>query len=87
MQAYVRKQAECLLDIQSSSDSYPASLSQLRCYNIEIAALCLCYTRSSPHTIEVVQSLNMQDGTVYQDALPPTAYDELLVSDCSVAMF
>ena len=87
MQAYVRKQAQCLLDIQGGrSDKHHDSLSHLRRWSLEAAALAVCFCSSGHHAVDVLHSLNMQDGTLFRDPLPETAHVELLVSDCRNSM-
>lgn len=79
--AYVRKQAQCLLDIQGGrSDKHHDSLSHLRRWSLEAAALAVCFCSSGHHAVDVLHSLNMQDGTLFRDPLPETAHVELLAA-------
>ena len=80
MQAYVRKQAQNLQDIEGNSDSSNPALADLQRLSVEMTALFICFGMSNPKANGVLFSLNMRDGTVYQDPPPDSAHDDLLVS-------
>ena len=80
MQAYVRKQAQNLLDIEGNSNSNNPALADLQRLSVEMTALLVCFGMSIRKANGVLFSLNMEDGSVFQDPLPDSARDNLLVS-------
>ncbi len=77
LQAYVRKQAQCLLDIAKDCDS--SSLANLQRWSLEFTALFFCYCIGNPKAVEILHDISMQDGTVCQEP-PANDHKEFMVS-------
>ncbi|KAA6423364.1 MAG: hypothetical protein FRX49_06816 [Trebouxia sp. A1-2] len=78
--AYVRKQAQCLLDIEADSANDSPALTQLCRWTMEITAILICFGFGDAKNLEVLYSLNMADGTLSHEALPDDANDSLLAT-------
>ena len=79
LQAYVRKQAQCLLDVEGNIDSNNPSLGDLHQWGLEAQAVLICFSMCNPNNIGIVHSLNMKDGTLFQEPPPEHAPADLLV--------
>ena len=75
----MRKQAQCLLDIEADSANDSPALTQLCRWTMEITAILICFGFGDAKNLEVLYSLNMADGTLSHEALPDDANDSLLV--------
>lgn len=78
--AYVRKQAQCLLDVEGDVDSNNPSLSDLHRWGLEAQAVLICFSMCNPNNIGAVHSLNMKDGSLFQEPPPEHAPADLLVA-------
>ncbi|KAL0031337.1 hypothetical protein WJX79_004570 [Trebouxia sp. C0005] len=75
---FVRKQAQCLLDLDSSnSSSSTAALAQLHQWSVEATATFICFGMGNPNRLGTLQSLNMANATLYPRPPPDAAVDEL----------
>ena len=79
LQAYVRKQAQCLLDMEGNVDSNNPSLDDFHQWGLEAQALLISFSFCNPNNIGIVHSLNMKDGTLFQEPPPEHAPADLLV--------
>ena len=79
LQAYVQKLAQCLLHVEDNTDGNHSSLTQLRQWSVEANAFFICFGMGSPRNKGILHSLNMEDGTLYQEPPPDNAAGELLV--------
>lgn len=79
LQAYVRKQAQCLLDVEENVDSNKPALGDLHQWGLEAQAVLICFSMCNPNNIGIVHSLNMKDGTLFQEPPPKNAPADLLV--------
>lgn len=75
----MRKQAQCLLDIEADSGNDSPAVTQLCCWTMEVTAILICFGFGNARNMEVLHSLNMADGTLTQEAPPDDANDSLLV--------
>lgn len=80
MQAYARKQAKCLLDIEGNTDSGNPALARLQLWSLELHALCVSFSIGSPKAHGILYLVNMQDGSLYQEPPPDSVHADLLVS-------
>ena len=80
LQAYVRKLAQCLLDVQSNSNHDNMATVHLRRWSLEVTALFVCFGMGNPRNIGVLHALNMADGSMFMDPPPHSAGGDLLVS-------
>jgi len=78
LQAYVRKQAQCLLDVEGNIDSNNPSLGDLHQWGLEAQAVLICFSMCNPNNIGIVHSLNMKDG-LFQEPPPEHGPADLLV--------
>jgi len=79
LQAYVRKQAQCLLDIEADSGNDSPALTQLCRWTMEVTAILICFGFGNAKNLEVLHSLNMADGSLSHEAPPDNANESLLV--------
>lgn len=79
LQAYVRKQAQCLIDIEVDSRNDSPTLTQLCRWTMEVTAILICFGFGNAQNLEVLHSLNMADGSLSHEPSPDDANDSLLV--------
>jgi len=79
----VRKQAQCLLDIEADKGHDSPALTQLCRWTMEVTAILICFGFGNAKNLEVLHSLNMADGTLSHEAPPDDANDSLLVRHAS----
>lgn len=86
LQVFVRRKAQCLLDLESStsSSSNPA-LTQLNQWSVEATAAFVCFGMGSPKRFGTLHSLNMENATLYQEPPPDDALDALLVRPAGIS--
>ena len=75
----MRKQAQCLLDIEADKGHDSPALTQLCCWTMEVTAVLICFGFGNAKNLEVLHSLNMADGTLSHEAPPDDANASLLV--------
>ncbi|DBA92180.1 TPA: hypothetical protein ACH3X1_015893 [Trebouxia sp. C0004] len=69
--AYVRKQARCLLDVDGNTELSHPSMTEMHQRGLEATAVLMCFSMCSPSNNGITHSLNMKDGTLFQE--PPSA--------------
>ncbi len=84
LQVFVRRKAQCLLDLESSSSSTPA-LTQLHQWSVEATATFVCFGMGSPKRLGTLHSLNMENATLYQEPPPDDVLDALLVRPACIS--
>ena len=75
----MRKQAQCLLDIEADKGHDSPALTQLCRWTMEVTAILICFGFGNAKNLEVLQSLNMADGTLSHEPPPDDANVSLLV--------
>lgn len=78
-QAYAHKLAQCLLEVESKQDNNDSALLQLQRWSIEVVAFCICFGFNNTDKLGFMYSLNLEDGTCFQDPPPDDAADALMV--------
>ena len=66
LQAYVQKQAQCLLQLEGNSDSSNPALAEMHRWSVESTAMLICFATGSTSN-QVFSWLNMKDGTLFQN--------------------
>ena len=79
MQAYVRQQAQLLVELQDGRKSDGSSLAELQRCSVEMIAFVFCYSIGSPDGMGKLFSINMQDGSSFIKPVPVEISQELLV--------
>ena len=83
LQAYTKQMAQCLLDMQSNSES--RSILDLQRYSLELAAVAVCIWMSIGHQdalalgASMAKSLSPPQDSLGREMLPDHLYDDLLV--------
>jgi len=87
LQVFVRRKAQCLLDLQNSSTSSSSNpaLTQLHQWSVEATATFVCFGMGSPKRFRTLHSLNMENVTLYQKPPPDDALDALLVRPACIS--
>lgn len=88
LQVFVRRKAQCLLDLESStitSTSTSTALIQLHQWSVEATATFICFGMGSPKRLGTLHSLNMENGTLYQEPPPDDVLDALLVRPACIS--
>ncbi len=75
----MRKQAQCLLDIEADSGNDSPALTQLCRWTMEVTAILICFGCGNAKNLEVLHSLNMANGTLSHEAPPDDTNTSLLV--------
>lgn len=84
LEVYVRKQAQCLLDVEGDGDSSHASLIQLQQWSLEMSALWSCFGIGGPHNISEWHSGSLEDqGLIQNPARRLTPHELLSILDYS----
>jgi len=78
LQAYVQKQAQCLLHVEGNSDSNNPALAEMHRWAVESTAMLICFATGSASN-QLTSWLNMKDGTSFQEPAPNGNPAELLV--------
>lgn len=87
LQVFVRRQAQCLLDLESSnSSSSTAALAKLHQWSVEATATFICFGMGSPKRLGTLHSLNMESATLYPEPPPDDVLDALLVRPACVSI-
>jgi len=79
LQAYVRKQARCLLDVNGIIELSHPLITEMHQRNLEATAVLMCFSMCSPSNNGITHSLNMKDGTLLQEPPSADALAKLLV--------
>jgi hypothetical protein len=79
LQAYVQKQAQCLLDVEGNNDSNNPALAEMHRWSVESTAMLICFATGSASNQLTSFQLNMKDGTLFQEPSPNGDPAELLV--------
>ena len=77
VQAYTRKQAQCLVEIADNPDS--PSLANLQRWSLEITAMFTCLTVTNPRVMDTL-AVSSMDGSSQTESFSDKHYDDMLVS-------
>jgi len=86
LQAHVRKVAQCLLDVEGNSQVSHSALAEIHRLSVELTAVLICFSMGSPSNNGIIHSLNMENGTLFQEPPPDSNPDELLVRHISAIL-
>ncbi|DBA92181.1 hypothetical protein WJX77_001073 [Trebouxia sp. C0004] len=78
--AHVRKVAQCLLDVEGNSEAGHSALAEIHRLSVELTAVLICFSMGSPSNNGIIHSLNMENGTLFQEPPPDSNPDELLAA-------
>lgn len=81
VQAYTRKQAQCLVEIADMPDS--PSLASLQRWSLEITAMFTCLTVTNPRVMDTLAESSM-DGSSQTECFSDKHYDDMLVRSGAV---
>ena len=79
LQAYAHKLAQCLLEVESKQDNNDSALLQLQRWSVEVVAWGMTFGFKNTDKLGFMNSLNMEDGTFFQDPPPDDAADAVMV--------
>ncbi|KAA6423291.1 MAG: hypothetical protein FRX49_06743 [Trebouxia sp. A1-2] len=80
LQAYVRKQARCLLDVDGNTELSHPSMTEIHQRGLEATAVLMCFSMCSPTNNGITHSLNMKDNTLFQENPSADTLAKLLVA-------